>query len=148
MQTSDSDTGATEGTGASNLIASDRVEGTSVKRSDGETIGTIDRLVIDKASGRVAYAIMTFGGILGTGEHEYTLPWTVLRFDTALEAYRLDLTDEQLHGAPKRDPGARDAAASDPSFDKAWEEHVHHYFQTSPYWNEDVPRATHETKAD
>jgi hypothetical protein len=49
------------------LIASDRVEGTPVRRADGEKIGTIQRLMIDKLSGSVAYAVLSFGGFLGMG---------------------------------------------------------------------------------
>ena len=48
-----------------NLIASDRVEGTPVRRSSGEKIGTIERLMIDKLSGNVAYAVLSFGALMG-----------------------------------------------------------------------------------
>ena len=50
------------------LIASDRVEGTPVRRTNGEKIGTIERLMIDKLSGNVAYAVLSFGGFLGIGQ--------------------------------------------------------------------------------
>lgn len=50
------------------LISSDKVEGTPVRRSNGDRIGTIERVMIDKRSGKVAYAVMTFGGFLGIGE--------------------------------------------------------------------------------
>ena len=59
------------------LIASDKVEGTPVRRSDGDRIGTIERVMIDKRSGKVAYAVMTFGGFLGIGEEYRALPWSV-----------------------------------------------------------------------
>lgn len=55
----------------SKLIASDKVEGTPVYRSSGEQIGRIERLMIDKLSGKVAYAVMSFGGFLGMGEDHY-----------------------------------------------------------------------------
>ncbi len=55
-----------------NLIASDKVEGTPVRRTDGEKIGTIERVMIDKRSGQVAYAVMSFGGFMGLGEEYYT----------------------------------------------------------------------------
>ena len=82
------------------LIASDKVEGTPVRRSNGDKIGTIERVMIDKRSGRVAYAVMTFGGFLGIGEEYRALPWSLLRYNEDLDAYELNLTDEQLRGAP------------------------------------------------
>jgi len=57
------------------LIASDRVEGTPVRRSSGEKIGTIERLMIDKLSGNVAYAVLSFGGFLGMGQKHLPIPW-------------------------------------------------------------------------
>ena len=60
------------------LIASDRVEGTPVRRSGGEKIGTIERLMIDKISGNVAYAVLSFGGFLGIGQRHAPIPWAKL----------------------------------------------------------------------
>jgi len=86
--------------------ASDRVIGTDVRRPDGKWVGPIERLMRDKVSGRVAYAVMSFGGFLGLGEDSHTLPWSVLRFEPRQNAYVLDLTDEQLRAAPARPPRA------------------------------------------
>jgi sporulation protein YlmC with PRC-barrel domain len=69
----------------SNLIGSDKVEGTPVYRSNGERVGQIDRVMIDKLSGKVAYAVMSFGGFLGIGEDYYPLPWALLTFNPALD---------------------------------------------------------------
>ena len=69
------------------LIASDRIEGTPVRRSDGRKIGTIQRLMIDKVSGNVAYAILTFGGILGIGQKHLPVPWSSMQYSPSLEAY-------------------------------------------------------------
>src|SRR5215218_8512532 len=112
-----------------NLIASDKVEGTPVRRSDGEKIGTIERVMIEKRSGKVAYAVMSFGGFMGLGEDYYTLPWSVLKYNTQLDAYELNLTEDQLRGAPQRT-----AEGGDASFDREWEEHVHRYYNATPYW--------------
>ena len=111
------------------LIASDRVEGTPVRRSSGEKIGTVERLMIDKVSGKVAYAVMSFGGFLGLGEDHHTIPWSALKFNTALDAYEVNLSDDQLRQAPRRSQDGRDA-----SFDRDWEEHVHRYYNATPYW--------------
>ena len=111
------------------LIASDRVVGTEVRRPGGGKVGRIERLMLDKASGRVAYAVMSFGGFLGLGEDYYTLPWAMLTFDPALDAYVVDLTEEQLRNAPARSP-----EGGDPADERDWEEHVHRYYNAAPYW--------------
>ena len=111
------------------LIASDRVEGTAVRRRNGDKIGTIERVMIDKISGKVAYAVMSFGGFLGMGEGHQPLPWSTLTFDTTLDAYVLDVTDDQLRDAPTVNEEGRDA-----SYDRGWEEHVHRYYNATPYW--------------
>ena len=61
------------------LIASDRVEGTAVRRPNGDMIGHIERLMIDKVTGKVAYAVLSFGGFLGVGANLLPLPWGRLR---------------------------------------------------------------------
>src|SRR5690606_1604173 len=83
-----------------NLIASDRVEGTAVRRPNGERIGHIERLMIDKLSGKVSYAILSFGGFLGMGASLLPLPWTRLTYNRNSESYQLDTTDDELKRAP------------------------------------------------
>ena len=111
------------------LIASDRVIGTEVRRPDGGKIGRIERLMLDKESGRVAYAVMSFGGFLGLGEDYYTLPWPVLSFDPEFDAYVVDITEKQLRAAPALSP-----EGGDPKEEREWEEHVHRYYNAAPYW--------------
>ena len=69
------------------LIASDRVEGTAVRRPNGDMIGHIERLMIDKVSGQVSYAVMSSGGFLGMGAKLLPLPWGRLRYSPRFEAY-------------------------------------------------------------
>ena len=64
------------------LIGSDKVEGTNVYRSNGDKIGAIERIMIDKQSGKVAYAVMSFGGFLGIGHDHYPVPWSLLTYNT------------------------------------------------------------------
>ena len=85
----------------SNLIGSDKVEGTPVYRLNGDNIGQIERVMIDKISGKVAYAVMSFGGFLGIGEDYYPLPWSVLTYNPTLGGYEVEITDQQLKNAPK-----------------------------------------------
>src|SRR5215217_8492598 len=84
-----------------NLIGSDKVEGTAVYGADSNKIGSIERVMIDKKSGRVSYAVLSFGGFLGIGDDHYPLPWQSLKYDTALGGYRTNVTEQQLRGAPK-----------------------------------------------
>jgi len=112
-----------------NLIASDRVEGTAVRRSDGKKIGTIQRLMIDKVSGNVAYAILSFGGILGIGQKHLPVPWSSMQYSPSLEAYEINLTDDELAKAP--------FYAADKEFDwgnRSREAEIHAYYGARTYW--------------
>lgn len=84
-----------------NLIGSDKVEGTAVFGADDSKIGSIERVMIDKKSGRVSYAVLGFGGVLGLGNDHYPLPWQSLKYDTRLGGYVTGVTENQLRGAPK-----------------------------------------------
>jgi hypothetical protein len=83
------------------LIGSDKVEGTAVYGPDDTKIGSIERVMIDKVSGKVSYAVLSFGGFLGIGDDHYPLPWQSLKYDKAVEGYRTGITRNQLEGAPK-----------------------------------------------
>ena len=67
---------------AHRLIASNRVEGTAVYNREGEKLGRIEYFMVDKRSGRADYAVMSFGGLFGLGDHHHPLPWDVLDYDT------------------------------------------------------------------
>jgi sporulation protein YlmC with PRC-barrel domain len=82
------------------LIASDKVEGTAVYDRQGNRLGSVYNVMIDKYSGQVAYAVMSFGGFLGIGERYHALPWRMLTYDTGLGGYVVDVTREQLERAP------------------------------------------------
>jgi hypothetical protein len=119
--------GATTQRETSALIGSDKVEGTSVRRPNGDKIGEIERVMIDKRSGRVAYAVMSFGGFLGIGEDYYPVPWDKLRYNVQLDAYELDIDDNQLKGAPHYQE-------ENTSWDRADEKRMFDYYQATPYW--------------
>jgi hypothetical protein len=92
---------ATEERETVSLIGSDKVEGTAVYGADEQQIGSIERVMIDKRSGKVSYAVLSFGGFLGIGNDHYPLPWQSLKYDTGLGGYRTGVTEQQLQGAPK-----------------------------------------------
>jgi osmotically-inducible protein OsmY len=83
------------------LISSEKVEGTAVYGSDRQKIGSIESVMLTKRSGKVAYAVLSFGGFLGMGTEHYPLPWRMLKYDTDLGGYIVNLTKDQLQGAPK-----------------------------------------------
>ena len=111
MQTAMKDT-AVESSEAGRLIGSDKVEGTEVHDRAGNKLGTIERVMIDKQSGKVAYAVMSFGGFLGLGERFHPLPWAVLDYDTDQHAYVVDLDRKTLEGAPTFAEGASAAGCA------------------------------------
>ena len=111
------------------LIASDRVEGTPVRRPDGSKVGTIQRVMIDKLSGNVAYAVLTFGGFLGMGQKHLPVPWAKLKYDRTLGAYQVDLNEDELRRAP--------SFAADKEFDwgdRSQEIQIHNFYRVPPYW--------------
>jgi sporulation protein YlmC with PRC-barrel domain len=109
------------------LIASDKVEGTSVYDRNASHIGSIYNVMIDKYSGQVGYAVISFGGFLGIGTKYYPIPWKKLSYDRALGGYVVDLTHEQLERAPAY---AADASPwGDPSYGRG----VYDYYDV-PYY--------------
>ena len=116
------------------LIESDRVEGTTVYAPDGTDIGSIKRLMIDKVSGKVAYAVMSFGGFLGMGADEFTVPWPKLNYDTSLGGYRTDITEAQLRGAPKLVGEEDDEYAMQHDVQRERERALHDYWRAPIYW--------------
>lgn len=112
--------------GPSSLIAAEDVAGTDVFGLDGDRVGTIDRIMIDKQSGKVAYAVMTFGGMLGIGGAERPVPWSTLSFDVEKNGFRTDITEDQLRDAP--------VAEGTWHANREWEERTHTAFAAVPYW--------------
>ena len=83
------------------LISASKVQGTNVYNTDGDSLGEVYDVMIDKRSGKVAYAIMSFGGFLGVGEDYHPLPWNTLKYDTRQGGYVVGLT---RHTAPRAPP--------------------------------------------
>ena len=83
------------------LIGSDKVEGTDVYGPDRNKIGYIERVMIGKRSGKVDYAVLSFGGFMGMGDDHYPLPWPTLTYNEELAGYQVNVTEDQLKNAPK-----------------------------------------------
>jgi hypothetical protein len=102
------------------------VEGTNVLDLSGKKIGSIDHLMIDKFTGKVSYAVMSFGGFLGLGHSHYPIPWAALKYDTNLNGYVTGITEQMLKDAPE---------FSDDSWsNRKWEAATYKHYNVPPYW--------------
>ncbi|MDK1492062.1 PRC-barrel domain-containing protein [Sinorhizobium sp. 7-81] len=110
------------------LIASDMVVGTNVYDMNGNHIGSVERIILEKRGGRVAYAVMSFGGFLGIGHDHYPLPWEMLDYNTDLGGFQVNITREQVEGAPRY--------SANQEFDWSPESgrRVYDYYGVPPYW--------------
>jgi hypothetical protein len=109
------------------FISSEDVHGTEVYGIGDNHIGEIDHLMIDKMSGRVAYAVVSFGGFLGLGHSHYPIPWTALNYEKRLGGFRTNITEQQLKDAPQ---------FSDDSWEnRDWETKTHQHYRASAYWD-------------
>jgi hypothetical protein len=110
------------------LIAAKKVNGTSVYNLAGDTLGSIDDIMIDKVSGRAIYAVMSFGGFLGMGEKFHPLPWATLKFNAQKGGYVVNLDRKVLEDAPSYDSGSEFTWTPD------YGRKVDSYYGTPGYW--------------
>jgi sporulation protein YlmC with PRC-barrel domain len=113
-----------------NLIAASKVEGTSVYNPAGEGVGTIDDVMVDKQTGKVAYAVMSFGGFLGMGADYYPVPWTTLKYDTNMGGYVTNITKDRLNGAPSFKDDEEPAWG-----DRTYETNINRFYGAPNYWD-------------
>lgn len=113
---------------ADRLIASNKIEGTAVYNEEGDRLGTIHSFIVDKQSGQVEFAVLSFGELFGLGADHYPLPWDALAYDAEQSAYVVDIDKEEFEKAP------RYSADHEPVFDHAYGEQVYDYYGISyPY---------------
>jgi sporulation protein YlmC with PRC-barrel domain len=112
------------------LIAARHVQGASVFNTALEKLGAIEDVMIHKATGRIAYAVLSFGGFLGIGEHYYPLPWEKLSYDPEMGGYIIDIDRDILEGAPSYS----DSAAASWN-DEAWSRNIYAYYGLHPFWD-------------
>jgi len=109
-------------------ISADRVEGTEVYNASGDHLGEVEDVIIDKQSGKVAYAVMSFGGFLGIGQKFHPIPWSMLKYDSGKGGYVVPLDKTTLERAPAYD-------RADLKFeDRNWNTQVYDYYKIPPYW--------------
>ena len=111
------------------IMAADTLEGDNVVNAQGEDLGEIKDIMIDVPSGRVAYAVLSFGGVLGMGDKLFAIPWHALQLDPENHRFILNVDQERLKSAPGFDKDHWPSMA-----DQSWALQVHTYYSTRPYW--------------
>ena len=109
------------------VISSEKVQGTKVYNANGEKLGSIETVMIEKISGQVRYAVLEFGGFLGMGTEQYPLPWDILKYDVNLGGYVVPLAKERLENAPHY---TKDQV---PEYTDEYGRKVYDYYQTPWY---------------
>lgn len=118
-------------TSPNSLIFATKVNGTPVYNADADKIGHIEDVAIGKRDGKVAYAILSFGGFLGIGEKYHPLPWSILTYDTAQNGYVVSLSKDELQAAPSY---SKDELADT---GEGYREKIYDYYRSfgaTPYW--------------
>ena len=113
-----------------NLVpAKKTVIGSKVTNQQNEDLGKIEDLVFDLASGRIAYAVLSFGGFLGMGDKLFALPWNAIHYDTKDNCFILNVDKEKLKTAPGFDKDHWPNWA-----DRTWGQSIYKFYDTKPYW--------------
>ncbi|MGE5469585.1 MAG: PRC-barrel domain-containing protein [Bacteroidota bacterium] len=111
------------------IMAADTLEGDSVVNPEGDDLGKIKEIMIDVASGQVAYAVLSSGGLLGIGDKLFAIPWSALTLDASRKCFVLDVSKERLNEAPGFDKDHWPSMA-----DHTWASQIHAYYGQRNYW--------------
>jgi sporulation protein YlmC with PRC-barrel domain len=112
-----------------NVLSTNAVIGDSVVNRTGENLGKIEELMLDLETGRVAYAVLSFGGFLGMGEKLFAIPFEALKLDASREHFTLDVNKDKLKNAPGFDKNHPPQAS-----DRTWGAEVYKFYGYKPYW--------------
>ena len=107
------------------LMGADTLMGNDVYNADGEDLGDIKELMIDMQSGEVAYAVLSFGGMLGMGDKLFAVPWAALKLDTVNKRFTLNVPKDRLKDATGFDKDNWPVMA-----DNTWAMGVHQFYGT------------------
>ncbi|MDO9599212.1 MAG: PRC-barrel domain-containing protein [Azoarcus sp.] len=113
------------------LMGADTLIGNDVYNSNGDDLGDIKEIMLDMRSGRVGYAVLSFGGFLGMGEKLFAVPWDALTLDTMNKRFVLNVDPDRLKDAPGFDKDQWPDMAN-----QAWSDEIHTYYRTKPYSDE------------
>lgn len=112
------------------VMSASTLEGDEIVNRQGEKLGTLEEIMLDVSSGRIAYAVLSTGGFLGMGDKLFAVPWQALTLDTDNECFILDVDKDRLQNAPGFDKNHWPAMA-----DQRWASELHTYYGTRPYWS-------------
>lgn len=110
-------------------VKASSIIGTNVVNPKGESLGSIKEVVIDPRTGKVAYAVVSFGGFLGMGEKLFAIPFTSFEYDVEENEYVLEVSKERLKAAPGFDSDNWPSMA-----EEKWNRDIYKYYERSPYW--------------
>jgi sporulation protein YlmC with PRC-barrel domain len=110
-------------------LSASSIIGTPVRNQAGENVGKIEELMIDLARGRVAYAVLSFGGFLGMGDKLFAIPWERMNVDFDERMIVLHVDKKMLEFAPGFDKNDWPNTGED-----AWLTDVYEYYGQDPYW--------------
>jgi len=120
----------TTSTGHTSAIRAKKIIGTNVKDRQGQKIGQVEDIVLDKQSNNIMFAVVSFGGFLGMGEKYHPLPWASLDYDENENGYVVDVTEEQLRAAPA---ASIDELTRDDG--NVYRTRTFDYYKVEPYWH-------------
>lgn len=112
-----------------NVISTTTLIGDNVVNRTGESLGKIEELMLDLEQGRVAYAVLSFGGVLGMGEKLFAIPFEALKLDATREHFTLDVDKDKMRNAPGFDKKNPPQAS-----DRTWGAEVYKFYGYKPYW--------------
>ena len=112
------------------VMAADTLTGDEVRNGADEKLGEITDIMLDVPTGRVAYAVMSVGGVLGIGNKLFAIPWSAMQLDTDSKCFRLNVAKERFDQAPGFDKDHWPSMA-----DQRWAEDVHAFYEARPYWS-------------
>ena len=113
------------------VLAASTLAGDSVRNAAGEDLGKLDELMIDIPSGRIAYAVLSFGGVLRMGNKLFAVPWSALKVDEDEKCFILNVDKTKLENAPGFDKDNWPNMA-----DNTWGSEVSRYYGVTPYWED------------
>ncbi len=121
------------------VMDADTLIGDSVTNDAGDDLGKIEAIMLDVTGGRIAYAVLSFGGFLGMGNKLFAIPWSALTLDAEDKCFILNVEKEVLKNAPGFDKDHWPSMA-----DSTWATELHSYYSATPYWDDPLrsPRDT------
>jgi len=125
------------------VMGASTLNGDAVRNSAGEKLGSIEEIMLDVPNGRVAYAVLSFGGFLGMGDKLFAIPWSELTLDEDEKCFVLEADREKLERAPGFDKDNWPDMA-----DPSWRDQIYDYYGAERYWDEDTTSDLRSTTRD